>query len=237
MSPPPVNLPTETWLETGRLAELGLMSSELVHELRQPVFAIKALTQLLRARMPAAEHATLDLVLGQVDALETLLQRYAGSGRRPGTERVPLLLGPAVEAGASLLRPRATARGVRLEVLLEPDRFPVLGDPVGIQQVTQNLVQNALDAARGRVEVRASEGRLIVSDDGPGLPDAVREHLFEPFYTTKPPGQGTGLGLAVVSHLTRAVGARVEVESGPSGTRFTVIFLGVDDETCDGREP
>lgn len=221
------------WLETGRLAELGLLSAELVHELRQPVFAIKALTQLMRTRLPASEHETLDVMLGQVGALETLLQRYAGSGRRPGVERVPMLLSPAVEAGVGLLRGRATARGVTLLTALEPDRFPVLGDPVAVQQVTQNLVQNALDAARHQVEVRASAGRLTVTDDGAGLDDEVREHLFEPFYTTKPLGQGTGLGLAVVAHLVESLGGQIEVESAPTGTRFTVTFLAMRDETLD----
>lgn len=231
-----MSAPSEVWLETGRLAELGLLSAELVHELRQPVFAIKALTQLMRTRLPPAEHATLDLMLSQVGALETLLARYAGSGRRPGVERVPLLLSVAVEAGVSLLRGRANGRGVRLETHFETDRFPVLGDPVAVQQVTQNLLQNALDAARSRVEVRAADGRLTILDDGPGLATEVRDHLFEPFYTTKPPGQGTGLGLAVVSHLVSAIGARIEVDSGPTGTRFTVTFLALRDETCDGRD-
>ena len=224
------------WLETGRLAELGLLTAELVHELRQPVFAIKALTQLMRARLPAAEHETLDIMLGQVGALETLLQRYAGSGRRPGVERVPLLLSPSVEAGVALLQARATARGVRLETVLEPDLFPVLGDPVAVQQVTQNLVQNALDAARARVHVRAADGRLTITDDGGGLADEVREHLFEPFYTTKPPGQGTGLGLAVVAHLVEALGATIAVTSGPTGTRFTVTFLAMREENRNPGE-
>lgn len=214
----------DRWVETARLAELGLLTAELTHELRQPVFAIKALCQLMRGRLPPAEQATMDLVLAQVGTLETLLHRYAGSGRRPGANAVPLMLSPAVESGASLLRPRALARGLRLDVRLEPDEFAVLGDAVAIQQITSNLLQNALDAARTGVEVVSAGGRLIILDDGPGLPAEVRAHLFEPFYTTKPPGQGTGLGLAVVRQLVDAIGATIDLESDHSGTRFTVAF-------------
>lgn len=225
----------DRWLETGRLAELGLLTAELTHELRQPVFAIKALAQLLRGRLPPQEQATLDLLLSQVNTVETLLHRYAGSGRRPGAHPIPLMLGPSVESGASLLRARAAARGLSLDLQVEPDRFAVLGDPVAIQQITSNLLQNALDAARTRVEVLSADGRLVVSDDGPGLPDEVRAHLFEPFYTTKPPGKGTGLGLAVVRQLSDALGATVTLESSTAGTRFTVSFAPVHDDACVGR--
>lgn len=214
----------ERWLETARLAELGLLSAELTHELRQPVFAIKALAQLLRSRASGPDMATFDLLLSQVGTLETLLHRYAGSGRRPGEVAVPLMLGPAVEAGAGLLRSRAVSRGLALALEVEPDEFAVLGDAVAVQQITSNLLQNALDAARSRVVVRAARGCLSVFDDGPGLADDVRAHLFEPFYTTKPPGQGTGLGLAVVRQLAEGVGATIHLDSGGEGTRFTVRF-------------
>ncbi len=219
----------ERWLETARLAELGLLTAELTHELRQPVFAIKALTQLLRTRMPPSEHGTMDLLLAQVGTLETLLSRYAGSGRRPGAVAVPLMLGPAVESGASLLSARAVARGLRLELRVEPDRFAILGDHVAIQQITSNLLQNALDAARTGVVVSAASGQLIVADDGPGLPEEVRAHLFEPFYTTKPPGQGTGLGLAVVRQLVETIGATISLDSDAEGTTFKVAFAEVRD--------
>jgi len=225
----------ERWLETARLAELGLLSAELTHELRQPVFAIKALAQLLRSRAVGPDMATFDLLLSQVGTLETLLHRYAGSGRRPGEVAVPLMLGPAVEAGVGLLRPRAVSRGLALDLQVEPDEFAVLGDPVAVQQITSNLLQNALDAARSRVVVRSARGSLSVFDDGPGLADDVRAHMFEPFFTTKPPGKGTGLGLAVVRQLTEAVGATIALDSGEDGTRFTVRFRPLEGSTTAER--
>ena len=220
--------PPERWLETGRLAELGLLTAELVHELRQPVFAIKALAQLAAARNGTADPATLGLILDQVETLETLLHRYAGSGRRPAAAASPVILGHAVEAGVALLRPRAAARGRALLLDLEVDRFAILGDAVAIQQVTANLVANALDAARGTVRVRSAAGVLEVSDDGAGLPPEVQARLFEPFFTTKPPGQGTGLGLAVSRELVEGFGGTISFETSAQGTRFVVSFRPAD---------
>lgn len=216
----------ERWLELGRLAELGMLSAELVHELRQPVFAIKATAQLMASRSREAPSEQLNTLLEQVVALETLLARYATTGRRPSGAPIPVQLSAAVEAGVSLLRSRAMQRGVSLEATLGPDEFPVLADPVAIQQVTCNLVQNALDAARSRVEVRAARGLLEVSDDGPGISDEVRGRLFEPFLTTKAPGKGTGLGLAVTRHLVESIGGSISWQSDGQGTRFVVSFRG-----------
>ena len=196
----------DVWIETGRLAELGLRASELVHELRQPVFAIKALSQLVAMRSTGEDRAQLNLLLEQIDLLEELLSRYAGSTRRPGPVVQPMLLGPAVEAGVGLLRARAAERGLALKLDLKPDEFPIFADPVAVQQVTANLVGNALDAARTAVVASVSGEKLRIADDGPGIPPEVQARLFEPFYTTKPPGQGTGLGLTVARHLVEAMG-------------------------------
>lgn len=220
----------ERVLETGRLAELGLLASEMVHELRQPVFAIKALAQLLALRLPESERAQTGLLLEQINLLEALLARYAGSARRPSALHQPVALGPAVESGVVLLRPRANERGLALEIELGDDHAAVIADPVSVQQVTANLVANALDAARSRVVVRAGQARLVVEDDGPGIPPEVAARLFEPFYTTKPPGKGTGLGLTVVRHLVESSGGELRWESDEQGTRFVVVFRKLEPE-------
>ncbi len=93
-----------------------------------------------------------------------------------------------------------------------------------------NLLLNAADVIRGEgvitVEVRPGDDgfvELSVSDTGPGIPASVRDHLFEPFVTSKPPGQGTGLGLAVCHTLVERLGGTIQAESPPEGgARFTV---------------
>jgi two-component system C4-dicarboxylate transport sensor histidine kinase DctB len=216
------------WIETGRLAELGLLTAELLHEVRQPVFAIKALAQMLESTAGAAAQEKLRTLLGQVDVLERVIERYAGNGRPASALVTALALGPAVESGVLLLKHRAESRGVALSLEIVDDGGVIRGEQAAIQQVTTNLVQNALDAAVTKVRVRAERGVLTVIDDGPGVDERLRPRLFEPFVTTKPPGKGTGLGLAVSRHLMRALGgdlAYVDDARAEEGTRFVATFV------------
>jgi len=214
----------EQWLEIGRLAELGLLNAELVHELRQPVFAIRASIQLLLARTGDGQGGLATTLLDQVTTLEKLIERYAASGRRVNGVEQPILLGPAVFAGVEMLRHRARSRHKELLLDLRPEEEALFGDAVAVQQITTNLVANAIDAARHQVSVRASGACLEVADDGPGISGEVRDHMFDPFYSTKPPGQGTGLGLSISRHLVERYGGRLDVTSDEAGTRFTVRF-------------
>jgi two-component system, NtrC family, C4-dicarboxylate transport sensor histidine kinase DctB len=221
--------PADGWIETGRLAELGLLTAELLHEVRQPVFAIKALAQMLETNADAAAQEKLRTLLGQVDVLERVIDRYAGNGR-PASALVTLMaLGPAVESGALLLKHRADSRGIAITVEIVDGGGVVRGEQAAIQQVTTNLVQNAIDAAATKVVVRAERGVLTVIDDGPGVDDRLRPRLFEPFVTTKPPGKGTGLGLAVSRHLMRALGGDLTYADAATasvdGTRFAATFV------------
>lgn len=101
-------------------------------------------------------------------------------------------------------------------------------DPLQLQQILTNLLRNAIQAAPdGEVHLSWYEGEgevsFAVDDSGPGIPPDVRTHIYEPFYTTKPVGQGTGLGLAVVHGIVEQHGGRIEVGTSPlGGARFEV---------------
>jgi two-component system C4-dicarboxylate transport sensor histidine kinase DctB len=228
--PPPRDLHL---LETGRLAELGLQSAELVHELRQPVFATAGLAQLARAELdrPAPDlgrlRGQLDALVQQLDHMHALLGRYGGAGRRPSNVGAPVLLAPPVTAAVQMLEPRARGVGLTLALELVDGQTQVLGEVVAIQQVASNLLQNALDAARDRVTVRVEGAVLRVFDDGPDPGAEVLGRLFEPFFTTKPPGKGTGLGLAVTRHLVEAHGGSLRLERLGDSTVATVQFQAV----------
>jgi len=213
----------ERILETGRLAELGLQASSLVHELRQSVFAIKAFGQLLVDDVSEASKPHLDALLDQVVVLETLIERYGASSRRPTGETFPTDLGEAVTAGAETVT--AHRSGVEIVVDAEAGRNWVNADPIAVRQITGNLMRNAVDAARSRVEVEVNACCLTVKDDGPGILPDIESRLGEPFVTSKPPGEGTGLGLAVTRSLIAAVGGGLEWHTGDTGTCFTVRFV------------
>jgi signal transduction histidine kinase len=99
-----------------------------------------------------------------------------------------------------------------------------------LNQVWTNILDNAIDAMGGHGRIRihafARDSDLVVEicDDGPGMPPEVRERIFEPFYTTKPPGSGTGLGLHIAHNVVGRHGGRIEVRSRPGETCFEVVL-------------
>lgn len=216
---------SDNLVELGRLAELGLLSAELVHELRQPLFASRALAQLLQRSLERPQdRAQVEQILHQLDHAGAILDRYATSSRRPGQALAATLLAPPVEAGVALLQHRARQSRKSLEIDVCADYAAIQGDPVGIQQITANLVSNALDAARASVRVAVDGASLSVADDGPGIPPHIRSRIYEPFFSTKPPGRGTGLGLAITHQLVSASGGHLHCDTGDAGTVFTVRF-------------
>lgn len=212
----------EQWMETGRLAELGLLTSELVHELRQPLAAAKGLAGLLTADAPESER--LLALLDQLSAMERLLTRYAGSSRRARGQPEPVDLRAAVRGAVSTLSLRATARQVSIDVVQDGPARAVFVDPVAARQIAGNLLANAVDAARARVTVTTAGTELRIRDDGPGMSESVAARIFEPFFTTKGPHHGTGLGLAITRQLTEASAASLEWDTSAAGTEFRVGF-------------
>jgi signal transduction histidine kinase len=103
--------------------------------------------------------------------------------------------------------------------------------PAQLNQVFMNLVMNACDALEGRgtirvkTEAREDGVRITIADDGPGIPEAIRERIFEPFFTTKPVGQGTGLGLSISHGIVERHGGRLAVECPPAGGTLFRIDL------------
>jgi len=128
----------------------------------------------------------------------------------------------------TVLKAKARSKSVAVAVDVEPGLPRVLGFGGELSQIWANLIDNALDAVpeSGRVEVTAIRERqrvvVRVIDNGAGIPPEIREHLFEPFVTTKPVGKGTGLGLDIVRRLVSHNDAEIEVESRPGRTEFRV---------------
>lgn len=230
-----------------RLATLGTLAAGVAHELNSPLAA--ALANLdylavelarLRRRVDARDLAVLDRCLEAAEEGREAAQRMrtiAGDlklyARRELGDATPVDLG-AVVSRAVTLALHATRN--RLEVTVDAGAAPrVLGWPTRFEQVVVNLLVNAAQAIPlsrrdGRVQVSvgtASDGwaRLVVSDNGPGVPPEVQSRLFTPFFTTKPEGQGTGLGLSVVADIVHAAGGRIEHEPTPGGGATFRVLL------------
>jgi len=211
-----------------RLRALGRLAAGLAHEIRNPLNSIRLTVQLLEHRLKAGRirAADLETVQREVDRLNTLVNDLLDlQGARQ-----PVLafqaVRPVVEHCLTVMRRQAEMQGVRLEIAaLNPD-VSAFFDTRQLTQTVMNLLLNALDASKPEDTIRVclSEGgsavQVEVRDNGPGLNAEQQDHLFEPFYTTKP--SGTGLGLAVSRELMRSQGGDLFYDAGAQGGCFVV---------------
>jgi signal transduction histidine kinase len=129
-----------------------------------------------------------------------------------------------------VLAAKARSRSAAVTVNLPPDLPRARGFAGELNQIWSNLIDNALDAVAdsGRVDVTATCERhhvvVRVVDNGPGIPDHIRQQIFDPFFTTKPVGKGTGLGLDIVRRLISHNDAAIDVDSAPGRTEFRVVL-------------
>lgn len=191
------------------------------------MFAIKALGQLAE-QQPERALMFVGQMLDQVGTLEHLVAGYGDFSRRPGVSEVFDIRTP-IRSALVILEHRAHAASVPLAVELG-DAVAVRGSMLAVQQAVVNLGQNALDALRGldgaRLHISAghrdAEAWIRVEDNGPGLPAEIREHLFEPFRTTKP--TGTGLGLSISRDLVVAGGGALRLLEVAVGAAWEIAL-------------
>jgi PAS domain S-box-containing protein len=224
--------------QAARLETVGRMVSGVAHELNNPLTAITAFAQdmLLGARSDEDREA-LTVIVQQAQRCRVIVGDLLIFARSKRDERRRVAPAELVGRVARVFERDSARHGVRFAVDVAPNLPPVDIDTVGIEQVLTNLLTNAFQAAPsgGTVDlkVRPDGERLemVVEDDGPGIPAEAMPRLFEPFYTTKAPGQGTGLGLSVSHAIVEQHGGSIEAENRrdrPSGARFTVKLPFVD---------
>jgi len=164
-----------------------------------------------------------------VDRCSSITSKMLQFGRKSESRIRPTDVVPLLEDIAGLMRQQAAVRNIDLRLELEPDLPRVKLDGTELQQVLVNLINNAMFAIgeRGAVTITArqvgGEVELAVEDDGGGIGPGDLEHIFQPFFTTKPVGQGTGLGLSVCHGIVQSWGGTIHASSGPgAGTRMTI---------------
>lgn len=223
--------------QTRRLAEAGGRLARVAHELRNPLTAILAFAEdLLRAAPRLEQREALLVIRHQAKRSRLILSGVLDTVR--GEASPPLKSTVDVRAMvarvAAVADREATVRGVELEQNLDGDLPVIQGEEPELEQVLTNLLQNAVEAGSrgGRVTLTVrSRGRLLelmVRDTGPGIAPEVLPRIFEPFYTTKPPGRGTGLGLTIVQEIVRRHRGILTAENVPAeqggGARFVVVI-------------
>ena len=225
----------EQVLRMTRLATLGDLLAEIVHEVRNPLVSIKTFLQLLPDNLDDPDFHTnfRGVVVEEVRRMERLLDAVLQQARPPVADPAGpgAALGAVIESAGRLLEKRAQEKDQRLSIDVGADlpEAAVAEDPV--RQIVLNLTLNAIEATPegGRVRLSAGLARdaddaleFIVDDQGPGVPEELRARLFDPFFSTRS-DRPVGLGLAVCSRLASEAGGSIAVEDSPDGgARFRV---------------
>ena len=217
----------------------------LAHEIKNPLAGIRGAAQLLKTGASAADQPLAQLIVDETDRIRRLVDRMEAFSDEVPTPREAVNIHQVLDRVRALVV-NGVADGLALQEHYDPSLPDVWGDEDHLIQVFLNLVKNAAEAAHARgdgqgslsihtawrpgVRVRGADGKaasgapieIRVQDNGPGVPDSLRDHLFQPFVTTK--ANGTGLGLALVTKLVTSHGGLIDFESEPGRTVFRVLL-------------
>lgn len=219
--------------EKDRLAALGMLAAGVAHEVNTPITGISSYAQMLLSETDESDprYEILKKVERQTFRASRIVNSLLDFARDKSGEMVPVDIAQLLTEVAELLRERLVKRNVRLEWTPPGAPQTVLGNDGELQQVFTNLVLNAIEAMAGqpggvvRLEMEADDRvvRAVVIDNGPGIPAAVVDRIFQPFFSTKIGQGGTGLGLSVSHGIVRRHGGEIRVASQMGrGSRFEV---------------
>ena len=243
-----------------KMEALGSLAGGIAHDFNNVLFAITGYTELALSSAPADSklNGQLQQVLGAAGRAAELVKHILTFSREREQEKKPLIIGPIVKESLNFLRASIT-QNIEIRRNISADLHTVNGDPTQIHQIIMNLVTNAYHAMKNtggvlgvsldEVDltpdfVKARPGmlpgtyqRLMVSDTGHGMSPETLERIFDPYFTTKEVGEGTGLGLSVVHGIVREHGGAITVQSVPdAGTTFEVYFPIIVDKKISSEE-
>ncbi|MFL5311201.1 MAG: sensor histidine kinase [Myxococcales bacterium] len=215
-----------------RLASVGRLAAGVAHEVGNPMTALLGFLSILRDRLRQGKDPAdyLERLAREAERIDRILRDLLGLARPPGRDLQPVDLRAAAERARGLLEAQPSWAGCALELRVPADLPRARGDDHSVVQVLLNLLVNSAKAGARRVAVegRAESGLPVVEviDDGRGLPPEAATRLFEPFFTTSRPGEGTGLGLALCHATMERFGGSISARqrAGGTGTSFILHF-------------
>ncbi len=235
----------QTLAQSSKLAALGEMSAAVSHELNQPLAAMKTYLAgarlLLQRRRPEEALASFQRIDDLIERMGAITRQLKSYARKGGEAFEPVDLRACLSSALSMMEPQLRTRAVKIVRSVPRTPVMVLADRIRLEQVIINLLRNAIDATRDtpapRIELTLAAGAqavLTVRDNGHGIADL--DKLFEPFWTTKKPGDGVGLGLAISSGIVKDCGGRLTAKNAEDGGAVFEVQLPLLATTVEAAE-
>jgi len=243
-----------------KLEAIGTLAGGIAHDFNNILYVISGFTQLAQDDTRPGQHVYRNLshVLDATDRARDLVNQILTFCRRSEQEKKPILMAPIVKEVCKFLR-ASTPSTIEIRYNIGQELGRVMADPSQMHQVLMNLCTNAAHAMSGKggildVDLQQTQTgpvfvaqnrdsthapclKLKVSDTGHGMPPELLDRIFEPYYTTKKQGEGTGLGLAVVHGIVESHGGTITVESEPGGGTVFQVYLPVIADTTGHEIP
>lgn len=223
-------------IQSERLAAMGRLTSQIAHEINNPLYGIMNTLELLKAEIPEASkrRKLLDMSLSEIARLSLMLKNMLTFSRPDQEARVEVSVNTFLESILMLMEKQLREADIKVVVQYDRDVPEVKVSPGQIRQVILNLVKNAIEAMANGGTLTVSTGmernmvRITIQDTGVGMDGPVKEKIFDAFFTTKQQVRGVGLGLSVCYGIIQDHGGEIVVDSEPGkGSTFTILLPAV----------
>ncbi|MEW6586968.1 MAG: ATP-binding protein, partial [Nitrospirota bacterium] len=226
-------------IQAHKMEAVGRLAAGVAHEINNPLAIINENAGLMKDILELSEDYgshkekilhLIGSIFEGVDRCRTITHRLLGFSRRTDVTYEAIDLNASIKEVIGFLEKEIVYRNITLHANLKNNMPSIVGDKGQLQQVLLNILNNAIDAVEKGGEIRIASGEedehtvfVEISDNGHGIPQAVLEHIFEPFYTTKKKGEGTGLGLSISYGIMQKLGGQILVQSEVGkGTTFVL---------------
>ena len=221
----------EALLQSEKLAAMGRLTSQIAHELNNPIYGIMNTLELLKTEIPpeSKRRRILDLSLSEIQRLSEMLRNMLSFSKPEEEKRRPIKIDELIEGILLMMERQMRESNIRVETSFDPDIPEIMASTNQMRQVMLNLIKNAKEAMPkgGNLFIRTGkeDNRVLIhiQDTGMGIPEEIRDKIFEAFFTTKQKVKGVGLGLSVCYGIIKDHGGEIKVESEEGkGTTFVI---------------